>query len=234
MVFAPPLQSVVDRYAKSLAAPSGLVKLYPREAGRPRQEHMALSPAVVLTSTSAFEGFAEELIAVTGAHLGLSFAQIARLAHSNAPTVASLEATLSKQLNLYSTPDFRNSFGLEIFRAPAVGASWWRTHEIGWVALASQSEGWIQVRHALSHGLTRGYLSEMWPTPMKPNTPDASSVLREQTSGKHSLTLHGALTCARIFRYGAEALCTAAARGLGLKPPRWRAVPEFPLETISD
>lgn len=194
---------------------------------------MALSPAVVLTSTSAFEGFAEELVATVGAHVGLSFAQIAKLAHSNAPSLSLLETTLGRQISLERPSRWRDAFSLDVFRPPAVGASWWRSVDVGWDEIVKQSDGWIQVRHALSHGLTRGYLSEHWPSPMKQG-PDAASVLREQVSGKHSLTLHGALTCARVFRHGAEALCSAAAEGLGQRPPKWRAVPTFPLDEIAD
>lgn len=195
---------------------------------------MALGPAIVLTSLSAFEGFMEELIAVVGAKRGLSFAQIAKLAHTNAPSLRDFEKDLIKQLGPWQPDTWKNQFALRVFSPPSIAASnWWTETDISWDEALDQADGWLQVRHSLAHGLTRGYLSEHWPSPMRVGIA-ASEVLRPQKDNKFSLTLHGAITCARIFRHSSEALVKQTALALGEKPPSWRAVPAFPLSATQD
>jgi len=235
MVHAPSLQSTVDRYAKSLAVPHGLTSLHNRNKHRPTQAEMSLAPAIVLTSVSAFEGFVEEFIAVTGAKRNLSFAQIVKLAHTNAPSLGDFEKNLVKQLGSWSETTWSDNYTLELYQPPELSSNsnWWRTVNKPWSDVLTDAEGWLQVRHSLAHGLTRGYLSESWPSPMGQrgfHVP-ANHVLREQQNNRHSLTLHGAINCARILRHGAEILCEQTAKTLGEKPPRWRAVPPFPLVT---
>jgi hypothetical protein len=229
MPYAPELKSVVARYAKSLAVPNGLQQLHERKKHRPEAKHMALGPAIVLTSLSAFEGFLEEFVAVVGAKRGLSFAQIAKLANTNSPSLRDFEKNLVSQLGYWSPSTWRSQFSLTVFSPPALGQSnWWTEADISWEQTLDQADGWLQVRHSLAHGLTRGYLSEHWPTPMRQGL-HASSVLRPQKDNKYSLTLHGAITCARVFRHSSEALVKQTAIALGEKPPSWRAVPTFPL-----
>lgn len=189
---------------------------------------MALAPAVVMTSISAFEGFVEEFVAVVGAKRGLSFAQIAKLAHYNSPSLKEFEQSLVSQLGSWRSPDWRPTWSLAVNDPPTLGSrsTWWGSKTLTWGEALDAAEGWLQVRHLLSHGLTRGYLPEVWPGPMKTGVA-ASDVLRPQSGGRHSLTFHGAISCARVFRHGAEALSEQAALLLGERPPRWRAVPEF-------
>jgi hypothetical protein len=226
----PPLQAVVDRYAKSLQVPKGLLELHDHTKHRPEQRYMTLAPAIVLSTVSAFEGFAEELIAVVGGFRGLSFAQIVRLAHTNTPSLGQLEDSLTSQLGAWGSASWRTGFKLEVFEPPNLASShnWWGREDLNWAKLLKQAEGWIQVRHALSHGMTRGYLSEVWPGTLKGGAP-ASTVLREQKGGKHSLSLHTAQNCIRVFRYGGESLTNSAAGKLGLPTPKWNKVPDFPL-----
>lgn len=225
----PPLQSTVNRYAKSLAVPHGLQQLHERKKHRPTQPQLALAPAIVLTSASAFEGFLEEFNAVVGGIRGLSFAQIVKIAHTNSASLEEFEKDLLRQLSAWSDPTWKHRWQLELFVPPSVGKSnWWRTDTFGWDECLKMAESWLQVRHSLAHGLTRGYLEELWPAPMKAGR-HANEVLRPLKDGRHSLSLHSALNCARILRYGSEALATQAAITLGEKPPSWRAVPTFPL-----
>ena len=234
MPSAPELSSVVSRYAKSLAVPKGLQELHVRKKHRPEAKHMALGPAIVLTSMSAFEGFMEEFIAVVGAKRGLSFAQIAKTAHTNSPSLRDFEKDLVKQLGPWAPTTWRHDFELRVFSPPSVAASnWWTETDISFDEALDQADGWLQVRHSLAHGLTRGYLSEHWPSPMRTGIA-ASSVLRPQKDNKFSLTLHGAITCARVLRHSSEALVKQTALALGEKPPSWRAVPSFPLSTTQD
>lgn len=231
---APELRTVVARYAKSLAVPKGLQELHVRKKHRPEAKHMALGPAIVLTSLSSFEGFMEEFIAVVGAKRGLSFAQIAKLAHTNSPSLRDFEKDLTRQLGAWNPSTWKTDFALKVFDPPAInGSNWWYETDLTWNQALDQADGWLQVRHSLAHGLTRGYLSEHWPSPMRSGI-DASSVLRPQKNNKFSLTLHGAITCARIFRHCSEALVTQSAHALGEKPPSWRAVPSFPLSSEED
>jgi len=191
---------------------------------------MALAPAIVLTSVAAFEGFVEEFNAVVGGLRGLSFAQIVRIAHTNTPSLADFEKDLLKQLSNWSNPIWRRNWSVELFQRPSPGGSnWWTRDTIGWDEALKQVDAWMQVRHTLIHGLTRGYLPEVWPGPLKGGIP-ATYVLREYNQGRHSLSLHSAINCARTLRYGAEALAENAALTLKLKPARWRAVPSFPLD----
>ena len=226
----PPLQSTVNRYAKSLAVPHGLQQLHERKKHRPAQPQLALAPAIVLTSVSAFEGFLEEFNAVVGGIRGLSFAQIVKIAHTNTPSLGEFEKDLVKQLSAWSDPNWKTTWALELFVPPQIGDSnWWKKETVDWSRSLEMAESWLQVRHSLAHGLTRGYLDEVWPGPLKAGA-HANQVLRPLKDGRHSLSLHSALNCARILRFGAQALATQAAVTLGEKAPNWRAVPTFPLD----
>ncbi|GLY76035.1 hypothetical protein Airi01_043020 [Actinoallomurus iriomotensis] len=111
----------------------------------------------------------------------------------------------------------------ERLRPPAVGAkSWWKAEPIGWEQLLEESQAWIQVRHCLSHGLTSGWSTERWPGPAtkggrKSDVPWAMEVLRPMRGGKHSLVIHGAISCARIYRAGAVHLAGRVAEEIGQK-----------------
>lgn len=220
----------MDRYAKGLAGPSALQELHPRAKHRPTKGFLALAPAMVFGTSAAFEGFVEEWTAVIGGKRGLSYAQIVKLAHANSPSLRDFLDGMNKQVPIKSDRTWQAAFSVEVWSPPALtDSNWWTTENIGWEAALDQADAWLQVRHCLAHGLTRGYLSENWPGPVRSGVLPASTVLRPQKEGRHSLTLHGAITCARVLRYGAEAIATASALALNEKPPRWRAVPAFPL-----
>lgn len=131
-------------------------------------------------------------------------------------------------------------FDLEVWVPPASGAnSWWKSGKIGWDDAVTASQSWIQVRHCLTHGLTSGWRTEVWPGPVTKGinannaVPAASDVLRAMPGGKHSLVVHDAITCARIFRDGAEAVANQVAAELGGKALNWSQVPDFPLDSAA-
>jgi hypothetical protein len=95
-----------------------------------------------------------------------------------------------------------------------------------------RADGWMQVRHCLTHGLTSGWRSEVWPGPLKGSV-TASSVLREMRGGKHFIGMLGAITCARIYICGGLRIADAVAAELGSRLNR-AAVPDFPLKPLSD
>jgi hypothetical protein len=86
----------------------------------------------------------------------------------------------------------------------------------------------MQVRHCLTHGLASGWRSEVWPGPTKKDVASASTVLRPMTNGKHSLVVHGAITCARIYVTAAQHLADLVSTQLD-ESLSWTDVPEFPL-----
>lgn len=156
---------------------------------------------------------------------GQSFGQIAkRIGNWNNPTVSDLSQALIREL-----PDLKHKVGtnftVPIWKPPTRG-TWWQEAYLGWQDALNQSEGWMQVRHCLSHGLTSGWRTEFWPGPLK-GAASASSVLRSVPGGKYSLTLHGAITCAKVHVDCAEHLTQLTTAELG-EGYIW-TVPEFHL-----
>jgi hypothetical protein len=52
-----------------------------------------------------------------------------------------------------------------------------------------------------------------WPNPVREDKEPASLVLRLMAEGRHSLVIHGAISCARIYRFAAEHLADVVADG---------------------
>lgn len=225
-MYLPSLQVAVDRYATSLAVPAMLEKLHPRNRGNPGNAG-ALAPAIVLTSVSAFEGFVEEFVALVGAHRGQSYGQIAKVVSMNNPTVQVLDAKLRQVLAWGDGASWKSSFSVMVWKPPAIGGSTWiGTHHLSWPEAEAQAEGWMQVRHCLTHGLARGVRPEVWPGSLKGTIP-AASVLRPRSGGRHSLSLHGAVACARVYRACAERLADEAAAFIDHPSLDWSKVASF-------
>jgi hypothetical protein len=211
------LQTPIDRFARSLEVPQRLIKLHPRRRGNPGNA-AALAPAVTLSVVSAFEGFSEEFFAVILSARGQSFGQIARkIGNWNNPSVKDLADALIREMPVLKSK-IGQDFSLAIWKPPTRG-TWWQEADINWDYALSQSEGWMQVRHCLSHGLATGWGTEFWPGPLK-GVATASSVLRPVPAGKHSLTLHGAITCARLHVECARHLTKLTADEVG-ESYRW-------------
>lgn len=220
------LQSAVDRYGNSLSVPDRLEKLHPRNHGNPGNA-AALAPAVVLMSISAFEGFVEEFIAGLAIGLGQPLSQVAHLVNLNNPTVRDFEKQLKKLVTFDSHPSWQKTFEVNIWKPPRIGDSAWIGKQIlNWDQTCDDADSWMQVRHSLSHGLTRGFRAEKWPPPSPSSKAIATRVLRAQRDGKHSLSIHGAESCAHIYRQSAKALADYSVELAGLRKLNWGKVPQ--------
>lgn len=229
-ILAPSLQSSVDRFARSLTVPSRLLALHPRKRGGAGNA-AALAPAITQCVIPAFEGFVEDFIATVLYRQGQSFAQISKKITINNPDLEAFAKLVCSEFpNLKK--QVGTDFSITVWAPPRVGTTFWMEDSLIWAQASSDAGGWMQVRHCLAHGLASGWRSEVWPGPVKNNALPASSVLRPMPSGKHSLALHGAITCARIYVSGACHLANIVAHHLD-EVLDWSDVPEFPLHAAS-
>lgn len=210
------MQGVIDRYARALSVPLLMLDLFPtpRPQGAPEKKYRTINPAVVLASISAFEGFAEELVATMLYNDGHPMAYIAHNSNLTNPTVGDLEKLLTKTCGLRQG-DAAKGFTATIMPPPAPDATttWWLPKDITWSQLVTDSTDWMQVRHNLTHGTVTGLEPARWPGPAN-NSKDAglaSNVLQTMKDGRHSLNFWGAITCARIYSQGATRLATLLA-----------------------
>ncbi|OZM70397.1 hypothetical protein CFN78_25630 [Amycolatopsis antarctica] len=221
------MQTCVDRFARALFTPSKLMALHPRKQGHPGNA-AALAPAITLGVISAFEGFVEDFLATVFYLQGQSFGQIAKKLSINNPDVGVVDELVRREF-----PELRGKIGVDfsvdVWSPPGVGKSFWLPRSLNWEATKAEAAGWMQVRHCLTHGLASGWGPEVWPGPTKNKTPPASSVLRRNSDGKHSLGLHGAITCARVYVAGARHVATVLALEFEQKL-FWKTVPDFPLK----
>ena len=222
----PSLQLSVDRFARALKVPSKLLALHPHGVGNPGHA-AALSPAITLSVLSAFEGFAEDYTATALYLSGDGFGQIAtKIGKWNNPSVRDFANRMKVEFPGIETA-LGNGFSLKIYKPPAAAArsGWWNEETVSWERALSDADSWMQVRHCLTHGLATGWHSERWPGPLRGSV-SATSVLRPRGSGKHSLVLHGALSCARIYLGGAQHVADLCAAELG-ETLNWRELPDF-------
>ncbi len=221
------LQDPLDRFARSLIVPRRLLELHPRKRGHAGNA-AALAPAISLGVVAAFEGFVEEFVAVGAVIRGLGLAQVAKaVGNLNNPDVAAFEKLLVGQLGLPQTA-VGAGFAVDYWKPPPPGATWWHEHRLGWEDAKSDAQAWMQVRHCLTHGLTSGWQAEHWPGPLKNDVRAASSVLRQTPTGRHTLVIHGAITCARIYVEASRHLAEVTARHLSVGADTG-VLPDFPL-----
>lgn len=223
---APTLQLAVDRFARALKVPSKLLALHPHGIGNPGH-FAALSPAITLSVLSAFEGFAEDFTATALYLNGDGFGQIAaKVGRWNNPTVRDFAARARIEFPMIEKK-LGTDFTLRIYKPPAVTSTsgWWNEEEVSWERALSDSDAWMQVRHCLTHGVATGWQSERWPGPIRGSV-SASSVLRPRKDGKHSLVLHGALSCARVYVGGAQHVADLCAAEMG-QTLTWAGFPVF-------
>ncbi|MGC4803726.1 hypothetical protein [Micromonospora sp. DT233] len=173
---------------------------------------------------SAFEGFAEDFLATALYLRGFGMGQIARRVSMNNPTVHDFQKKCQTEFPGIATR-LAGSSPLQVWNIPSVHGRP-ATERITWEEACKRADGWMEVRHCLTHGLASGWRSEVWPGPLKGNT-TASSVLRAKPGGRHSIGLIGAISCARIYLYGAERIATEVAKELG-HTLLWE-IPDFPL-----
>jgi hypothetical protein len=177
---------------------------------------------------AAFEGFVEEFVA-TGAILRrLGVAPVAKaVGNLNNPDVAEFENLIVNQLGVPKNA-IDAGFSVEYWQPPVPPATWWHTAYHDWASAKKDAKAWMQVRHLLTHGLTSGWQAEHWPGPLKRSDPSASEVLRETPTGRHSLVIHGAITCARIYVKASRHLAGLTAQHLG-RSIDVDVLPDFPL-----
>lgn len=223
------LQDPILRFAKALTVPRRLLALHPRQRGNSGNA-AALAPAITLGVIAAFEGFVEEFIAVGAIRQGLGFAHVAKTVGAlNNPDVATFERLVVGQLGV-PPRQVGSGFAVDIWRPPAIGATtaWWAEGSLIWSRAREDAEAWMQVRHLLTHGLTSGWRAEYWPAPLRTGTRPAHSVLRQTPSGRHTLVIHGAITCARIYVETSRHLADLTAQHLG-ETVDVSVLPDFPL-----
>ncbi|HTF09443.1 MAG TPA: hypothetical protein VK659_14850 [Asanoa sp.] len=224
MSFPVALQDSVHRFARSLEVPRRLASLHPRTAGN-AGNFSALPPAIVLGVISAFEGFVEDFLATALHQRGYGLGQIAKRVSSNNPTLVDFRRKSAAEFSgiaqrIAAAP------GVQVWNTP--GSSRPKIETIGFEEAERRADGWMQVRHCLTHGLVSGWRAEVWPGPMR-GTTAASSVLRPRPGGRHAIGLIGAISCARIHLHGARVVADAVATELGTTLS-WDAMPDFPLE----
>ncbi|WP_297611345.1 hypothetical protein [Nocardia sp.] len=231
-IIAASLQDSVDRYARSLIVPSRLLALHPRKAGS-AGDAAALAPAIALGVISAFEGFVEDFFATALYLRGQNLAQIAKKTKLNNPDIKVFEQLVGKDFTA-TTPKIGVGFSIDVWYPPAPesGNRKWIPVELDWKHAVADGQGWMQVRHCLTHGLTSGWRSEVWPGPLQAEFRPAAAVLNPMKSGKHSLVLHGAITCARIYRGAAVHLANLVAGQLD-ETLSWSKLPDFPMYKTS-
>ncbi|SMD14686.1 hypothetical protein [Kibdelosporangium aridum] len=152
-LFSPTLQSSVDKFGRSLEVSQRLANLHPRKAGG-SGDYAALAPAVTLAVIAAFEGFVEDFLATALYLQGHGLPQIAQKVNINNPTVARFNKLLVADI-----PGVQSAIGqgftLRVFNIPAVGKTP-TTETIDWKEAADRADGWMEVRHCLTHGLVSG------------------------------------------------------------------------------
>jgi hypothetical protein len=223
------LQESIDRFGRSLEVPQRLVSLHPRKLGY-SGNFAALPPAVVLGIVSAFEGFVEDFLATALYLRGYGLGQIARMININNPTVSTFQARCRAEFPAM-VGGIGDGFSLQVWNTPTVGGRP-ATETISWEELLKRADGWMEVRYCLTHGLVSGWRSEVGPGPLK-GTMAASSVLRAMPGGKHSIGILGAITCARIYIYGARCLASRIVDGFG-ENVSWTPIPGFPLRPLPE
>lgn len=225
--FVPPLQQSIDRYLSALGTPARLLALAPKAVGNPGNA-AALSSAIVLTTVSAFEGFAEETLATLMALRGQGFAQIAgKVGNWNNPPLKDWVDKVTPYLSVTAQATVKAGPAAKIRTYRMTPANHWSVAGRPWKDVLEESEAWMQARHLLTHGLTTGWGAEYWPPPKgnKPQ-PHANTVLRAKAGGKHSLERRAAKSCARIYVLGAQFVSDVIAGDVG-QTLDWTGVPDF-------
>ncbi len=210
-----------------LRLPKQLLAIHPRSKGS-SGKFAALNPAIVLGTISAFEGFVEDFIAIGLAQRGATMGEIAvEIGKWNNPDLREFSARVTALFGPPKTAIPGVTIRLNINTKP--GHSTWARREVAWADVLLDASAWMQVRHALTHGLVASWSDTRWPPPLRKDElkPPASRVLRRSGRG-HTLALQNAVNCARIYTVGAQHVANEAAGWLG-EQLDWPRLPEFAL-----
>jgi hypothetical protein len=126
-------------------------RLHPRTPGR-AGNFSALPPAVVLGVISAFEGFVEDFLATALYLRGYGWGQIARRVSMNNPTVATFQQKGRAEFPGITATGSRRG-PLQVWNIPSVNQRP-ATETIPWDEVVKRADGWMEVRHCLTHGLS--------------------------------------------------------------------------------
>lgn len=221
--FSPSVQSAVDKYAKALKGVRGLFDLYPspRPVGAPASRYRPLPSAIVQGVTAAFESFAEELIVTTLVQQGATWAHVAANANLTNPTLSTLAKLMSHACGIVVQP--AHAWSLKIWRqSSGHGTGWSRTSSRSWEDIQKDSDGWMQVRHCLTHGLVTGATPAKWPGPVtraavanQQSIARASDVLAQRSAGRSALVLYSATNACLVYSHGGGVIAASAAASLG-------------------
>ena len=202
------VQSVVDKYARALEGPRLIFDLYPkpRPQGGPPERYRPLPAAIILSVIGIFEGFAEDLVAALLYKQGFGWAYIAHHSDLTNPSVNDLRKKLDDiGIGIELAADWTTPLPRQTSLT-----GWKPWAPVNWDDLLKQSDGWMQVRHCLAHGLATGLGPEVWPGPLDKRSaknqqkgarpPAAGDVLaKTKSANKKALQLYPAIGCARIY-----------------------------------
>jgi hypothetical protein len=213
-------QEIVDKYAGTLRVPRLLYDLYPspRPVGRPSNRYLPLPAATTLAVLGAFEGFAEDLLAAAMIEQGRTWAHVAKNADLTNPSLKTLAEKFLSATGIDVTPP--SSWTTPLPRQTS--ATGWGDRPASWNEMLTRSEGWIQVRHCLSHGLVTGLGSEVWPPPISVRSVANQAALPSASDtdvlawirghpDKRALYFWPSVGCARIYSVGASVIASVVA-----------------------
>lgn len=122
---------------------------FERDRGNPG--HIAaVRPAIVLSAISTFEGFVEEFLAEALAASGHTLARIAKELGGNNLNNPSVEAW-EKLVGRHFNPISINAFSVTVDRYTKQ-SNFHSTDSLGWADAKAAANGWMSVRHIITHG----------------------------------------------------------------------------------
>ena len=220
----PTVQQAIGKFEKSVEATRLLFDLYPnpRPQAAPGKKYRAIPAAAVQSITAAFEGYSEELLATVMIERRYSWAQIAKACDMSNPTLRTLGIRFIHEFNETPSAASDPAYRAMLWHQRGGGTFWTRDLAVEWGTLMDVADGFMQVRHCLTHGLVAPLGPSVWPAPSSGKAlknrigePTAASVLQARPNGKHSLTLYPAVNACIAYVEGAIAYAEVAARIVG-------------------
>jgi hypothetical protein len=217
----PPIQDAVTRYKKALSIPEKLIQLHPGTVGAPGAAG-AIAPAVVLMSISAFEGFIEDVTAAALYLNGDTYSRIAQVVGNwTNPDIEKWRNELDAHFGV------KLESGFSVRTTRGVASRNWSKRRVTYKEGAELGSGWMNTRHALTHGSASGRGAERWPASVRRGKPPSLVLRPSAQAGKHHLELPGARGCAALYTYAARHGVDLLAAAIGQPPPNWSGFPDF-------